>query len=543
MLKNTSAWQALERHYAQMQNTNLRQLFADNPQRFNQFSLQFEHLLLDYSKNLITQDTLQLLVALAEQSQLKRKINAMFAGEKINLTENRAVCHTALRADLSKPLMVDDIDIHQQISKSLEKMMKLSDAILQEKWLGDTGKRITDVVNLGIGGSDLGPHMVCHALKPFSLDKVRCHFVSNVDGTHLAETIQHLNPDRTLFIVASKTFTTIETLSNAVQAKHWLLSHNIKNIHKHFIALTSAPDKAKAFGIEETLEMYEWVGGRYSLWSSIGFSIMLLIGSKHFKELLLGARAMDQHFTTAPFEKNMPVILALLGIWYHNFFGASSYAVIPYNQYLTYFCDFLQQLDMESNGKSVTQSGEMVDYKTGPIVWGGLGTNSQHAFHQLLHQGTELIPVDFIATVKTHNPLGQQNKILYANCLSQSQALMTGKTLEEATNELIDRGMNEQKAKCLAPHKMMPGNRPSNTLVLEDLNPYTLGSLIALYEHKVFVQGVIWDIHSFDQWGVELGKKLANQLLPIMQQHAPADTLDSSTKGLLTFFQRDRHSL
>lgn len=526
MIDSSTIWQTLTSHQETIAKTTLNALFQENPNRFEAFSLNVGEVFLDYSKNLLTHKTLKLLTQLCDEVNLTEKIQALFSGEKINTTENRSVLHTALREDASTPLNVNENDVRQAIQAANEKMFALANKILSGDWTSEHGKKITDVVNLGIGGSDLGPHMVCEALKPFSQAIVNCHFVSNVDGTHLAETLKCLNPETTLFIVASKTFTTIETLSNAMQAKNWLLSHGIKAVDKHFVAITTAIEKAAAFGIKHCLAMYDWVGGRYSLWSTIGFSIVLSIGVKNFQQLLAGANAMDEHFKTAPFEKNMPVIMALLGIWYNNFFGATTYAVIPYNQYLRLFCDYLQQLDMESNGKSVTKSGETVTYNTGPIIWGGLGSNSQHAFHQLLHQGTQLIPVDFIATTKSHNPLGQQNAILYANCLAQSQALMLGRTFKEATP--------------LSKHKTMPGNRPSNTLVLNDLNPFNLGSLIALYEQKVFVQGCIWGVNSFDQWGVELGKQIAKSLLPILQDNGDASTLDASTKGLIQLATADK---
>lgn len=536
MINTSATWQSLAVHQQQIAKTSLKTLFENDPQRFDRFSLTVETILLDYSKNLITEETLSLLSKLCETAGLANKIKDLFSGEKINNTEQRSVLHTALREDLSKPLLVHGEDIHGKIQTALDDMLKLASSILKGEWVNEHGQRLTNVVNIGIGGSDLGPHFVCDALKPFQQNILNCHFVSNVDGTHLAETLKTLNPATTLFIVASKTFTTIETLSNAIEAKTWLLSNGVTDISKHFIAVTTATKKAREFGIKHCLTMYDWVGGRYSLWSTIGFSILLAIGQKNFKLLLAGAHAMDQHFKTAPFTENMPVIMAMLGVWYHNFFNAETYAVISYNQYLDLFCDYLQQLDMESNGKRVTKQGELVTYSTGPIIWGGLGSNSQHAFHQLLHQGTHLIPVDFIATIKTHNPIGHQNAILYANCLSQSQALMIGKTIDEAKSALAKTGLDAHTIKSLAQHKEMPGNRPSNTLVLQDLNPRTLGSLIALYEHKVFVQGVIWDINSFDQWGVELGKQLANTLLPMVQGEAVDSKIDSSTSGLLKAF-------
>ena len=537
MANSSEIWAQLEKAQQHLSSFNLAQAFKEDKQRASTMTLSLPGLHLDYSKNIVDNNALGLLCQLCDSIDLRQAIDDMFTGKKINNSEGRAVLHTALRAEHNQPLLVDDIDIHQQIQSAFDKMFKLCDDILQGEWVNEKGKRIENIVNIGIGGSDLGPHMVCEALKPFSQDKVSCYFVSNVDATHLVETLKHLTAEKTLFIIASKTFTTLETLSNATQAKEWLLSNGVKDVGRHMIAVTSAPNKAKDFGVKHCLEMFNWVGGRYSLWSTIGFSIALSIGVQNFKKLLNGAKAMDEHFRSAPWQENMPVIMALLGVWYRNFFAAESYAVIPYNQYLHLFCDFLQQLDMESNGKSIHQDGHAVDLDTGPIIWGGLGTNSQHAFHQLLHQGTSFIPVDFIATVKTHNPLGRQNAMLYANCLSQSQALMVGKSEEQAYQECMDAGMNESQAHFIAKHKTMPGNRPSNTLVMQDCDPYTLGMLIALYEHKVFVQGKIWHINSFDQWGVELGKQITKSLLPILEGDKTIDQeMDGSTQQLIRFF-------
>ena len=533
MINTSKAWQALSNHKTAVNSLKLMDLFKTNSRRFAQYSLSHEELLLDYSKNLITDETLELLQNLVIEAKLKEKIDAMFSGERINNTEKRAALHIALRASADQTLEFNGEDIVASVHKTLNQMEAIVEKIHAKKWLGYSGKAITDIVNLGIGGSDLGPRMIVNALKAYDLERVKCHFVSNVDGSDIAEKLKFLNPERTLFIVSSKSFTTIETLSNAFQAKQWLGENDLSN---HFIAITSKKQSALDFGIKHVLEMQDWVGGRYSLWSAIGLPIALFVGMKQFKELLAGAHAMDEHFRSADILENMPIMLGLLGVWYTNFFNAQTHAVLPYNQYLDYFVDHLQQIDMESNGKQVTRDGEHVMYSTGPIIWGGVGTNSQHAFHQLLHQGTHFVPVDFIVSAKTLNPLGQQHKLLYANCLSQSAALMQGKSLAAAKEECLEQGLSEADAASLAPHKVMPGNRPSNTIVMNQLTPYTLGSLIALYEHKIFVQGCIWDINSFDQWGVELGKTLAKKLLPVIQKDSSNPELDGSTQGLLDCF-------
>lgn len=536
-MTSSSIWKKLSDHANNMKYFIMADEFKTQPQRTDKMSLSLNGLHLDFSKNIINAETLNLFSQLCEQIQLREKINAMFEGKKINYTEKRRVLHTALRTDLSREFLADNENISKKVKNSLDNMFKVSNQILEGEWLNENGKTIENIVNIGIGGSDLGPHMVCEALKPFCTGKVNCFFVSNVDGTHLVETIKHLSADRTLFIIASKTFTTLETLSNAHQAKEWLLSNGVKDVSKHMIAVSSAPQKAKDFGINTCLEMFDWVGGRYSLWSTIGLSIALYIGPKNFQRLLEGARCMDEHFRQSAWQENMPVIMACLGLWYQQYFDAQSYAVIPYYQYLHLFCDFLQQLDMESNGKFVNKRGDIVAHHTGPIIWGGLGTNSQHAFHQLLHQGTHFIPVDFIACIKSHNSLGMQNAMLYANCLSQSQALLLGKSKTQALQECLDAGMNDTQAELIAKHKMMPGNRPSNTIVMQDCDPFTLGMLIALYEHKVFVQAALWDINAFDQWGVELGKQITKDLLPILTDGKDiADNCDASTRNLLKRF-------
>lgn len=532
MIHTSKAWQALSAHKASINALKISDLFNSNPRRFAQYSVRHGSLLLDFSKHLITDETFKLLNNLSVEANLREKIDSLFQGERVNLTEQRPALHVALRMPQACHLQVGGVDVIAGVHKTLHQMELIVEKIHAKKWLGFSGKAITDIVNLGIGGSDLGPHMVANALKAYTRGVVTCHFVSNVDGAHIAETLKCLNPETTLFIIASKTFTTIETLSNAAQAKRWLEHDMIAN---HFIAITACKQGALDFGIKHILEMQTWVGGRYSLWSAIGLPIALEIGMKKFKELLAGAHAMDEHFRTAPFHENMPVILGLLGIWYINFFKADTHAILPYNQYLDLFVDHIQQVDMESNGKQVTRAGSPVSYATAPVVWGAVGTNSQHTFHQLLHQGTHFVPVDFIVSAKTLNPLGQQHKLLYANCLAQSQALMFGKTRAQAQEECLEKGLSAEDAKKLAPHMMMPGNHPSTTLVMDQLTPYTLGSLIALYEHKVFVQGCVWDINSFDQFGVELGKSLMQKLVPLLQKNSRRAELDGSTQGLMEF--------
>ncbi len=535
------AWQALQAHYQVMKDVHMRDLFAADPHRFERFSLRFEDILLDYSKNRITQETMDLLVALAHQAGLKQAIQAMFSGEKINVTEKRAVLHVALRNRSNRPILVDGEDVMPQVNRVLEKMRVFSEKVRSGAWRGFTGKRITDVVNIGIGGSDLGPRMVVRALTPYHHPEMRFHFVSNVDGTNIAETLARLDPETTLFLIASKTFTTQETMTNAHTARDWfmLAAQDDSAIEKHFVAMSTNREKVMAFGInpDNMFEFWDWVGGRYSLWSAIGLSIVLAVGFDRFEELLTGAHHMDEHFRTADFAENIPVIMGLLGVWYNNFFGAETHAVLPYDQTLELFSSHLQQLDMESNGKSVTIDGRWVDYQTGPIIWGQPGTNGQHAFYQLIHQGTKLVPADFLAPAQSHHPIGRHHDILIANFLAQTEALMKGKTEEEVRAALLAQGVPEEDLALLVPAKTFPGNRPTNSILFKKLTPHTLGSLIAMYEHKVFTQGVIWRINSFDQMGVELGKVLAKVILPELTGDGPLSGHDSSTAGLIRAYR------
>jgi glucose-6-phosphate isomerase len=543
-LITSPAWVALEKHYEQVEFLHMRDLFAKDPKRFEKFSLRFNDILLDYSKNRITEETLTLLRALATQANLRGAIDKMFAGEKINFTENRAVLHTALRNRSNRPVIVDGRDVMPEINRVLAHMKEFSSAVRSGSWKGYTGKRITDVVNIGIGGSDLGPVMVTEALKPYAQRNLALHFVSNIDGTHLAETLRVCQPETTLFIVASKTFTTQETITNAFSAKEWFLkaARDEKHVVKHFVALSTNTAEVKKFGIDPAnmFEFWDWVGGRYSLWSAIGLSIMLSIGPENFEQLLAGAHEMDEHFRTAPWEKNLPVTLAVLGIWYNNFFQSQTHAILPYDQYLHRFAAYFQQGDMESNGKRVGRDGKPVPYTTGPVIWGEPGTNGQHAFYQLIHQGTKIVPCDFLAAAQTHNPIGDHHTILLANFFAQTEALMRGKTEAEARAELQKEGLTGEKLGNLLPHKIFPGNRPTNSILYKKLDPRTLGSLIALYEHKIFVQGVIWNINSFDQMGVELGKQLAKVILPELQNPHPVTSHDSSTNGLIAEYKKLR---
>ena len=531
------AWQALRRHHQDMADVHMRDLFARDPGRFERFSLRLGDILLDYSKNRITAETLALLLDLARQADLSRKIEAMFSGEKINTTEKRAVLHVALRNRSNRPIVVDGVDVMPEVNRVLAHMREFSAAVRAGHWTGYTGKPITDVVNIGIGGSDLGPKMVCEALKPCGQPGLRVHFVSNVDSSDLVETLKLVNPETVLFLVASKTFTTQETMTNAQTARAWFLdaAHDEAAIAKHFAAMSTNTTAVAQFGIDtrNMFEFWDWVGGRYSLWSAIGLSIALYVGMDNFEALLGGAHLVDEHFRTTPFETNLPVIMALLGIWYNNFFDAQSYAILPYDQYLMYFPTYLQQGDMESNGKGVTREGQPVDYTTGPIIWGQPGANGQHAFYQLIHQGTKLVPCDFLAAAHSHNPVGEHHPILLSNYLAQTEALMKGKTAEEARAELVAQGLSEAEVEKLAPHKTFPGNRPTNSLLYPQLTPAVLGALIALYEHKIFTQGAIWDVNSFDQWGVELGKQLAKVILPQLKSDAPTRSHDASTNGLI----------
>ncbi|MHB0925073.1 MAG: glucose-6-phosphate isomerase [Gallionellaceae bacterium] len=542
------AWQALKAHHAAIEPLHMRRMFRDDPARFGKFSLQLGDLLFDYSKNRITDETIKLLVALAVQAGLPAAIERMFSGEKINFTERRAALHTALRNRSGHPVCVDGKDVMPDVQRVLGLMRRFSDAVRGGGHRGHTGKQISDIVNIGIGGSDLGPLMVCEALKPYASPKLRAHFVSNVDGTHLAETLKKLDAETTLFIVSSKTFTTLETLTNARSARAWLVEKlgDEQAVAKHFAAVSTNLDATTQFGIhpENVFEFWDWVGGRYSLWSAIGLPIALYIGMDRFEELLGGAYAMDKHFRSAPLEQNMPALMGLLGVWYGNFFGAGSNAVFPYDQYLHRFPAYLQQLEMESNGKRVDRDGNAVDYDTGMVMWGEPGTNGQHAFYQLLHQGTRLIPADFLAPLHSHNPIGEHHAILLANCFAQTEALMLGKTeaevraeLEASYNHAADNAALIRPT-ALLPHKIFPGNSPTNTLLFDRLDPHTLGMLIALYEHKVFVQGAVWNINPFDQWGVELGKQLAGKILPELRDATAVSKHDASTCGLIDHFRK-----
>lgn len=537
----TPSWRNLEILFLTMQATHMRELFEEDPDRFAKFSVQFEDILVDYSKNIINDEAMRLLVSMAGESGLKDAIEAMFRGEKINRTENRSVLHTALRNRSNTPVLVDGQDVMPEVNRVLEQMKKFSSDVLNGTWKGFSGKPIQSIVNIGIGGSDLGPVMVTEALRPY-WSNITPYFVSNVDGTHIAETLKKVDPETTLFIIASKTFTTQETMTNAATARAWFLEKtgNRGNIAKHFVAVSTNTKEVTAFGIapENMFVFWDWVGGRYSLWSSIGLSIVCTIGYDNFVQLLEGAHAMDKHFRETPFEKNIPVILALLGVWYNNFFGAASEAILPYDQYMHRFAAYFQQGNMESNGKSVDRNGQPVSYQTGPIIWGEPGTNGQHAFYQLIHQGTKLIPCDFLAPAISHNPVSDHHDKLLSNFFAQTEALMKGKTPEEVKEELKNTGMSDAEVAFHTPFRVFEGNRPSNTILFRQLTPRTLGSLIAMYEHKIFAQGVLWNIFSFDQWGVELGKVLAKKILPELQSPAEITTHDASTNGLINYFKR-----
>ena len=539
---HTSAWKALNDHFAN-NDFELRTLFQYNDNRFKEFSLETENYLFDYSKNLADSRTIELLLDLAKETELKSAIEKMFSGDKINETEGRAVLHTALRDFSDKEILVDGENIKPGIKKVLDQMKAFSESIISGSHKGFTGKEITDVVNVGIGGSDLGPVMVCSALKHFKT-RLNVHFVSNVDGNHMAEVVKDLNPETTLFIIASKTFTTQETMTNAKSAKDWFLKSGATeaDVAKHFVALSTNIQSVKAFGIaeENIFEFWDWVGGRYSLWSAIGLSIVLSVGYENFEQLLKGAHDTDAHFQTADLDKNIPVLMGLLGIWYRNFFAAGTYAILPYSQYLDRFAAYLQQGDMESNGKSVDRNGEFVEYETGPIIWGEPGTNGQHAFYQLIHQGTELIPADFIAYAKSVNEVGEHQDILLANYFAQTEALAFGKTEDEVFNELKSSGKSEEETEFLLPYKVFAGNTPTNSFLFKELTPFTLGQLIALYEHKIFVQGAIWNVFSFDQFGVELGKVLAGKILPELESEGKVETHDSSTNGLINYYKGNK---
>ena len=539
-LKDSPAWKALEAHHEALAPTHMRDLFAGDAGRFERFSLSVGELLLDYSKNRITGETMDLLAALARQADVEGWRARMFGAKRINTTEARAVLHVALRNRTATPVVVGGDDVMPKVRRVLGRMRAFAVAVRGGIWKGRTGKRITDVVNIGIGGSDLGPVMVCEALKSYHQPGLAVHFVSNVDGTHIVETLADLDPETTLFIVASKTFTTQETLTNAASARAWLVDRlGEAAVAQHFVALSTNTPAVSAFGIDPAnmFEFWDWVGGRYSLWSAIGLPIAVAIGMDRFEELLEGAHAMDLHFLNAPVEANMPVILALLGIWYTGFFGAETHAVLPYDQYLHRLPAYLQQADMESNGKSVTRDGEAVGVASGPVLFGEPGTNGQHSFYQLIHQGTRLVPCDFIAPAFSHNPVGRHHAILLSNFFAQTEALMKGRTEAEARAELEAQGLSGAVLERLLPHKVFAGNRPTNSILVKKIDPHTLGMLIALYEHRIFVQGAIWNVNSFDQWGVELGKQLAKAILPELENAAPVDGHDSSTNGLINQFK------
>jgi glucose-6-phosphate isomerase len=537
----TAAWQALQKHFDEMKDVTIADLFAKDGDRFSKFSATFDdQMLVDYSKNRITEETLAKLQDLAKECDLAGAIKSMFSGEKINRTENRAVLHVALRNRSNTPILVDGKDVMPEVNAVLEKMKTFSQAIISGEWKGYTGKAITDVVNIGIGGSDLGPYMVTEALRPYK-NHLNMHFVSNVDGTHIAEVLKKVNPETTLFLVASKTFTTQETMTNAHSARDWFLkaAGDEKHVAKHFAALSTNAKAVGEFGIDTAnmFEFWDWVGGRYSLWSAIGLSIVLSIGFDNFVELLSGAHAMDKHFSTTPAEKNLPVLLALIGIWYNNFFGAETEAILPYDQYMHRFAAYFQQGNMESHGKYVDRNGNVVNYQTGPIIWGEPGTNGQHAFYQLIHQGTKMVPCDFIAPAITHNPLSDHHQKLLSNFFAQTEALAFGKSREVVEQEYRDQGKDPATLDYVVPFKVFEGNRPTNSILLREITPFSLGALIALYEHKIFTQGVILNIFTFDQWGVELGKQLANRILPELKDDKEISSHDSSTNGLINRYK------
>lgn len=530
-------WSALQDHFSQLNRQHTRRLFAEDPRRFEKFSCQLHDLFCDFSKQLLTEESLDLLCTLADQAALGAKIEALFTGDKVNVTEQRAALHTALRSPAKTVVRVDGQNVMPDIQRVLSQMEDFSRRVRSGQWRGYSGRPITDVINIGIGGSDLGPLMVVEALKPYASDSLRSHFVSNVDGSQLAEVLKKIDPHSCLFLIASKTFTTQETLTNARSARRWFLEQvkDEQQIAHHFVAISTNRAKVVEFGIDPAnmFEFWDWVGGRYSLWSAIGLSIVLAIGMDNFHALLRGAHQMDEHFRRTPWRQNMPVLMGLIGIWNTNFRGAQSQAVLPYDQYLHRFPAYLQQADMESNGKRVRNGGEELQTTSGAVIWGEPGTNGQHAFYQLIHQGTRLIPCDFLAAATSHNPLGVHHQILLSNVLAQSEALMTGKTAEEAAQDMFAAGLSPAEVERLLPHRVFPGNRPSTTLLYRRLDPHTLGMLIALYEHKIFVQAAIWDINPFDQWGVELGKQLAQKILPELEAGAPVGDHDGSTRGLI----------
>lgn len=541
---STNAWHQLQQHYLEIKDVHLKELFKNEPDRFKKYSLCTDELVFDYSKNIITDKTKQLLLQLAEECKVKEAINAMFNGDAINETEKRSVLHVALRNFSGRPVYAQGTDVMPEVKRVLQKIKSFCTTVHSGRHRGYTNKKIKYIVNIGIGGSDLGPLMVTEALKPYWMEDIQTFFVSNVDGTHITETLKKVNPERTLFLVASKTFTTQETMTNAHTAREWFLKRakNEKHIAKHFVALSTNEKEVVRFGIDRKnmFEFWDWVGGRYSLWSAIGLSIALTIGYKNFEQLLKGANCIDNHLNENSFDKNIPVLMALTGLWYTNFFGTQSEAILPYDQYLHRFAAYFQQGNMESNGKSVDRNGEPVDYATGPVIWGEPGTNGQHAFYQLIHQGTPLIPCDFIAPAQTHNPTGDHHAKLLSNFFAQTEALMNGKSEDEAEKELEKQGLSTEEIAMLLPYKIFKGNRPTNSILVKKITPYVLGELIALYEHKIFVQGVIWNIYSFDQWGVELGKQLANKILPELQTKEPITSHDSSTNGLINAWKRMR---
>jgi glucose-6-phosphate isomerase len=544
MTPRASAFAALNQHYQSAGRMNMRELFKQDESRFERFSIQTGDILLDYSKNLINEETMALLMALARASKVEDWRDRMFHGEKINDTEHRAVLHIALRNRSDQAICVDGKDVMPAVRSVVAHMCEFAGRIRSGDWTGYTGKAITDVVNVGIGGSDLGPQMVYQSLKPYRKAGMRAHFISNVDGTHTEEILEQLNPETTLFIVASKTFTTQETITNAHTARRWFLdvAGDEKHIAKHFVAVSTNRDAVIDFGIDprNMFEFWDWVGGRYSLWSAIGLSIVLLVGEENFLLLLDGAHAMDLHFASAPLEQNMPVILAMLGVWYNNFFGAETHAILPYDHYLRSLPMYLEQADMESNGKSVDRDGHHVNYNTGPIVWGATGINGQHAFYQLIHQGTKLIPADFIASVQSHSKLKKQHDIMMSNFFAQTEALMRGRTLEETVEAVQLAGLDAEVVRDRLPHMVFEGNHPSNTILLTKLTPFSLGSLIALYEHRIFVQGVVWNLNSYDQWGVELGKLLAKKILVELETTEVRNAHDSSTRHLIDYYRTNR---
>jgi glucose-6-phosphate isomerase len=539
---NTKAWQKLEQHYKKMSRTHIRELFAKDPDRFNKFSLTLEDILFDYSKNRISEKTISLLLSLAKECKVSEAINALFTGDKINQTEGRSVLHVALRNVSGKPVYSDGQDVMPLVQKVLQQMQQFSNRVHTGEWTGYTGKKIRYIVNIGIGGSDLGPYMVTEALKPYWHKDIQPYFVSNVDATHIVETLKKVSAEETLFLIASKTFTTQETMTNAHTARKWFLESAGDEAHiaKHFVALSTNEKEVVKFGIDKAnmFEFWDWVGGRYSLWSAIGLSIALTVGYDNFHSLLQGGHSADNHFRTTAFEKNIPVIMALVGAWYTSFFGSQTEAILPYDQYMHRFAAYFQQGNMESNGKSVDRKGKPVNYSTGPVIWGEPGTNGQHAFYQLIHQGTVLVPCDFIAPANSHNPVGDHHAKLLSNFFAQTEALMNGKTKKEVLAEFVKAGKKQEEVANLVPFKVFSGNRPTNSILLKKITPYTLGQLIALYEHKIFVQGVIWNIFSFDQWGVELGKQLANNILPELVTDKKVKSHDASTNGLINAYKK-----